>query len=462
MFPTLIAKGISFTARGGRNLLEAVDITVDPGQIHVVVGHSGAGKTVLADIFAGVSKPSTGTMHFQGQLTSLRDEDDAATKSIRYAKQNWDGLSKATVADSLQLEGIPRKFGLVDTHVLLDRAHGQLSMFGLADIDPKSRVCELSPGKQKLLQIAAALAKPAGLLILDDPTAALSDAEAHVLYERLSQLQYAETGVLYFTASAEEALAVGDQISVLRDGRLISTHDPDSVFVPQIAGEMIGRDTSLDPIRPPTAPFPEVALRAEAICVEHFVYALGLKIRRGEMVGLLGLQGAGQSEAVRAIGGAVARTEGEIYLRAAALPTKIKTRDEALSAGVGFVPEPYGLAADNIDLGMSQLVSRPLRSMNAQNPQRGPIAKCLRANCSVLLFDNPTRGLNAACRLEVCQAIQDIADMGIAVIAASTNVEELISFCDRIAIIVDGRILRTVDRSGFSADKLRQALKTRK
>jgi ribose transport system ATP-binding protein len=462
MFPALIAKGISFGFDRAKPFLQEINVTVEPGQIHAVVGLSGAGKTVLADLLGGVTRFQSGSMHLHGQLIELKSEADATAKTIRTVKQTLDRQSKSTVAEALQMEVIPRKFGLVDMHALVDQARGQLSMFGLDDIDPKGKVCELPAGKQKLLQIASVLSKSASLLILDDPTAALTDTETGVLFQRLSQLQYAETGVLYFTSRAEEALQVGDQISVLREGRLIATHDPTTVFAPQIAGEMIGRDTSRDPIHPPRTTYPEVALRAEGICVEHCVYGLSLKVRRGEVLGLLGLQGAGQSEVVRAICGVEPRTDGEVYLRASALPSRIKSREDALASGIGYVPEPRGRSPIAADQNLTPLSGRVLRSMNGENPQRSAIARCLKADCSVLIFDNPTGGLNVACRLEVQRAIQDIAEIGVSIVAASTDAEELIGFCDRIAVMVDGRIIRSFEKAAFSLEKIQAVLKTRK
>jgi len=462
MFPALIAKGISQEFHPSKPVLSNVDLTVHPGQIHAVVGQSGAGKSVLADILGGVARPTSGTMHLQGQLTVLRNELEAVGKTVRYVKQFWDRHSRMTVADALQLEAIPRKFGLVDSHALNERARGQLSMFGLNEVDPKSKVCELSAGKQKLLQIAAILSKPTTLLVLDDPAAALNAAETDVLYEKLSQLQYASTGVVYLTQRAEEALEVGDQISVLRDGRLIATHDPESVFAPQITGEMIGVDTSREPIRPPRAAWPEVALRVEGVSVEHCVYGLSIKVRRGEVLGLFGLQYAGQSETVRAIGGLEPRTDGEIFLKASGQPSRIKTPEEAFVNGLGLITEPYGRQPGVVDSDPSSLAGRPLRGLNAENPQKSAIAKCLKSGCSSLLFDNPTRGLNVACRLELYRAIQDIADLGTSVVAASTNVDELVQVSDRIAVMVDGRIVKTFERSAFSAEKILAIAKSRK
>ncbi len=462
MFPSLIAKGISQEFKGTRPVLTGVDLTVHPGQIHAVVGQSGAGKTALADILGGVTKPATGSIHIQGQLTSLKSEQDALAKTIRYVKQGLDRTSRLTVAEALQLEAIPKKFGLVDMKAFHERASGQLSMYGLSDVDPKTRMCELPPGKQKLVQIAATVGKTAALILLDDPSASLAYKEMEALFQRLSQLQYADTGVVYFTSRAEEALQVGDQISVLRDGALIACHDPDSVFAAQLTGEMVGRDLTQIPAMPPRAPWPEVAIRVESLCIDHCVHALSLKVRRGEIVGLVGLYGAGQSEVVRAMGGAVPRTEGEIYLRAASQPSRIKTREDAMGAGVGFIPDPHGALMDGVGREYAYSPSSPIRELNSANPQKPPIAACLKAGCSVLLFDNPTGGLNVACRIEVARAIHDIADQGTSIIAASTNVEELVSFCDRIAIMVDGRIVRSVERSAFSVEKIYGYLKAGK
>ncbi len=430
LFPALIAKGLSRPPG-----LAAADITVQPGDIHAIVGHSGAGKTTLAEILAGIIQPATGTMHLQGQLTAYQSRANAEAKGVRLIPQTWDIQSQATVVDTLLMDAIPRRFGFIDTHALNDHARAMLQMVGLQDIDPKTRICELPAGKQKLVQVAGVLAKPVSLLILDDPCAALCPAEQEVLFGRLSQFQYTETGIVYCTPSAEEALQVGDEITVLREGRPIATHFPDQVFIAQVAGEMIGRDTSNDPKKRLRAYCPEVAFRVEGLCVDHCVYGLSLKVKRGEIVGLFGKYGAGQSEAVRAMAGEQHRTDGEIFLRASALPSKIKSPAEAIANGVGLVPDPWGRHPD-------PNVSTPpvLRAMNAQNPQKASIAKLLQSNPAVLLFDNPTRGLNIACRQEVYRAIQDIADQGIAIIAASTDPTELAQFSDRIATMVDGRI----------------------
>lgn len=454
LFPALIAKGISKEFVAGRPALSNVDLTVQPGEIHAVVGHSGAGKSALAEIIAGAGRPTAGTLHLQGQLTSLQDQREAAAKGILYVPQSWDRTSRCSVAESLQLGPAPRRFGFADTHALHERARTVLDSYGLGDLDPSSPYCELPPGKQKLLQIAAVFSKTANLVVLDDPAAALSDSQTAAFVARLAQFQYAEAGVVYCTPRADEALQIGDQVSVLRDGQLIAVHSPDSAFLAQVRGEMLGRDPTQIVAPPPKQVWPEVAFRVEGICVEHCVYGVGLKVRRGEILGLAGLQGAGQSEVVCAIGGLEPKNDGEVFLHASGSPSRIRSREDAIRCGLGLVPDPHSRTADSTDSILPGVGGQPLPRLNAENPQRAPIHSLMKESCTVLLFDNPTRGLNVACRLEVRLAMLQAAARGIAVLAASTDVEDLMSFCDRIAVMVNGRIVHTFDRDGFSADQI--------
>lgn len=458
LFPVLIAKGICQEYHALKPVLSDIDVTVQPGQIHALVGQSGAGKTALAEILGGAARPTAGTLHVQGQLVAPKTRQEAAGMAIGYIPQEWERDSRPSVAEALQIEPVPRKFGLIDNRALCELARGQLSLYGLNNVDPNDRIGELPFGTQKLIQLAAALAKPACLFVLDDPTAGLTDAETEVVFQRLSQVLAAEAGILYLTGRAEEALRVGEQISVLRDGKLIATHMPDGLLVTQIVGEMNGRDPSQEPVRPTRPSWPEVALRAEGISIENCVCGLSLKVRRGEVLGLLGLQGAGVSEAVRAIGGAEPRNDGEIFLNASASASRIKSPADATAQRLGIILDPRGRVADGNGASGAAPGGLQLR-MNVENPQRTPVMNALRAGCSVLLFDNPTRGLNVANRLEVYQAIQDFADRGGSVIAGSTDVDELMTICDRIAVMVNGRIIRTVDRPSFSAEKLWAMLK---
>ncbi len=458
LFPALIAKGLSFATPSGRVILQPTDLTISPGEIHALVGLSGAGKSVLAKILAGILSSPTGTIHVQGQLKEIHSEADAQKTGIRIVKQEVDLNPRFAVLDVLDLGPVPRRFGFVDTKAHLASAKAHLSMFGLGAVDPNAHVATLTPGQQKLLQLACCLQKSASLLILDDPASSMTEAEAKVLYDRLAQLQYAETGVLYLCDSAQEALEVGDQISVMRDGRLLATHFHEDIFVPQLAGEMVGRDNSNVPPRRRRIIGPEMILRIEAVSVDPHLLGGSLKVKRSEIFGRVGLSGAGQSEFLRAIAGAEPRTEGAVFLRGAGTPSRTATVEQSLISGLGFIPDPFQSEVLNrsyLSVGSRQL----LRALNASHPLRSSVAKCIDAGCVALLFDRPFHGLNVTCRYEAIEMFQDLAETGSAVVIASTELQEMLKICDRIGIMSNGRLVRTLERADFDLDKIRTLLK---
>ncbi|MDR3689163.1 MAG: ATP-binding cassette domain-containing protein [Fimbriimonas sp.] len=459
LFPVLITKDLGASYGRDASGIQGIELNIEPGTIHAVVGFSGSGKTTLANVLTGVVEHSSGTIHVNGQLTTPKELKDAAAKGIRVIHPARVSSGKMTVAEALHMEGIPSHFGLPDVKERNRRAAASLGAFGLADIDPTDLICSLPAGKQLLVSAAAAMSKPNALLILDDATSALTNSEAHILYTLLGQQRTARVAILFLTSDPEEALEVGDSVTVLRDGRQIATHDPEQVFAAQIVGEMLGRDISAEPTNVSRPCGPETVMRVEGLNVEHAVFGLSLKLRRGEVFGLLGLYGAGQSETVNAIGCALPRNDGEFYLRAASLPARIKTREQALANGIGLIAEPIGHPPGTTAQVPQSLIARYVRGLNESNPQKAPILNCLQANCFVLLMDGPTRGLNVACRFEVYRTIMDLSSQGYSMIAASTNADELMRYCDRIGIMVNGRIIRTVERTDFRLDRLTAILK---
>jgi len=458
LFPTLIAKGLSFTYGSVIPAVSNVDLTIEPGAIHVILGHSGSGKTTLAKLLTGAIEQTAGSIHLNGQLTSHRDLRDPVARGIRVLSPTKATAGKSTVSEALQMDGIPTKFGLPDSKERNRRAAALLSSYGIGDVDPGELLCAVPAGKQALIQAAAVLSRTSSLLIFDDPTAAMTEAEAYGLYRQISQLGLASTALLWLTSRPEEALAVGDHVSVIRDGKILTTHNPEEVFVPQLEGEMLGWDMSKE--APPVLRLcgPESVLRVEGLTVDHAAFGVSLKVKRSEILGLLGLPGAGQSEVVNAIGGAIARQDGEIFLRGNALPAKLTTKAHAESFGIGLIPEPLGRPL-TLHHGRPTLISGLMRSLGELHPLKAPIANCLESNCSVLLLDNPTRGLDTASRLEIQRFLPNLACQGIAMVLASTKPEELIRFSDRIAVMVNGRIVRTFERHEFSLESLNKLLK---
>jgi ribose transport system ATP-binding protein len=257
MFPVLIVKGLTFGYEPGVPFIKGADLSVEPGAIQAVVGLSGSGKTTLAQLVSGRLEPSSGTIHIQGKLTSFRDLRDNPALGIRVIDSIKCAESRDTVADALQIEGVPTRFGIKDVRELNKRALSLLTQVGMPNMDPAAPICELTAGKRKLIEVASLVSKSTSLLILDDPTACMTEAEALQLYRQLSTIAYAGAGILYFTSRAVEALQVGDCISVLREGALPSNHSPEQVFAAQIVGEMLGREVpisclpvELDPAAP--------------------------------------------------------------------------------------------------------------------------------------------------------------------------------------------------------------------
>ncbi len=461
LFPAIITRDLEFSYRVGRPALSGVSLSIEPGTIHAILGASGTGKSTLRKLLMGQESPSGGTIHVQGKICQRGDLRDPSALGIRSVFSPRVFTGKQTVGDAIGLEEVPTRFGLVLHKERDKRIAGILSKVGLGDLDPNVRFCSLSAGTQKLIEIASICSKSTTLLVLDDPTASLTTAEANVLYENLSSLRSGGIAILYLTSRPEEALDVADVVSVMRDGRLVSTHDPDEIFVAGLEGEMVGREV------PPFAHTrqvgcgPEVALRIEGLSVEHCVNGVSLKAKRGEVIGLLGLEGGGQSEVVQAAAGVLPKDSGEIFLQASSVASKVISREHAVAAGIGFVPNPSecsGSAGSDATASPGRL----LRNLNDQNPQKKAIGASLQYKCSVLFFDQPTKGLNLACRLEVWQSIASLSDQGITIVVSSTDPRELMQVSDRIAVIANGHVARWFERREFSQERLEKLLRTGK
>ena len=340
MFPVLITKGLSFAYLNRTPSLIDFNVSIEPGSIHAVVGSSGSGKSTLVSVLTGQLEASAGTIHIQGQLSGLKVLKDPIALGIRTVNRPRVLSGRTTVAEALCLDAIPTRFGLVDTKERNRRAANLLSMYGLAEVQPSDLLCSISAGKQKLIEIASVLHKSCSLLILDDPSAALTHAEAVVLYSHLAKLRFAGVAILFLTTSPEEALEVGDQVSVLREGRLVATHDPDTVFVHQLRGEMEGRDLSLESVAGKRQYGPEIVIRLDNLGIANAVDGVNLKVKRGEVFGLLGLAGAGQSEVVSAVGGAIPAHEGSLTFKSSTSVTRFTSPDQALAIGIGWIPDP--------------------------------------------------------------------------------------------------------------------------
>ncbi len=477
----------------GAPVLADVSLEVRPGEVHAVVGENGAGKSTLARIVAGLVEPDTGTMRLGGQPFAPRRRAQARDVGVGFVVQELNLIGSLTVAESLFFDRLPTRLGLIDRRRLAAEAAQALDRVGLTDVGPDQPVSGLGVGQQQLVEIAAALTRRCRLMILDEPTAALAPAEAARLFEQVEGLRRAGTSLIFISHRLAEVEQLADRVSVLRDGRRVGTHDVGRITRDQIVREMVGRDVERLPQREGRTHGP-VALRVEGMSGAGF-REVSLSVRRGEILGLAGLMGAGRTELLRAIFAADPRRAGAVFLGGAERPAWIRSPRDAVQQGLALLPEdrksqglllPFsvranvtlcrlGDAADKLgrvrrarEVSMARplteaLVVRarsleqPVRELSGGNQQKVLIARWLLRDPDVLLVDEPTRGIDVGARAEVHRLLLGLAARGKALVVASSELEELFAVCDRILVMCRGRVAAELPRGSWTPDLVTKA-----
>jgi ribose transport system ATP-binding protein len=479
---------------GPVRVLNEVDLDLRRGEVHALVGENGAGKSTLCRILAGLTPPDTGTLTLHGRPYRPRDRRDAAQHGVRMVLQELNLIGNLTVAESLCLEGLPHRWGWIDRAELARRARAALARVGLSDLDPARPVRELGVGRQQLVEIAAGLARRCDVLILDEPTAALTGAETEHLFAQIAALRAAGTAVLYISHRLEEIRRIADRVTVLRDGRRVATRPAAEFPLDEIVRLMVGRELGHAFARRPHPRGP-VALEVRGLRRAPAVRDVSLTLHRGEILGLAGLMGSGRTETVRAIFGADRPDAGEIRLHGAAAPARIRSPRDAVRQGLALLTEnrkeqglllPLAVRA-NITLPALRRFASPagwlrrgaetdaagrwigalsIRCRDAEqhvadlsggNQQKVVIARWLLRDCDVLIFDEPTRGIDVGARFEIYKLLDDLAAQGKAVLVVSSDLPELLALCDRIAVMSAGRIAATFARDAWSEDQIMAA-----
>jgi ribose transport system ATP-binding protein len=472
------------------------------GEVHALVGENGAGKTTLARIVSGLTRPDRGLMALAGRPYAPASKHDAERAGVRMVMQELHLVSNLTVAENLFLGKLPSRFGVVRYRRLHADAREAMARVGLAGVSPDRPVRELGVGQQQLVEIAAGLAGPCKLLILDEPTAALTDAEVTLLFGRIRELKAAGVAILYISHRMEEILRIADRITVLRDGRVVGTRSVGGASLPreasvsldEIIRMMVGRD--LGEAHPRAArPDGRAALRVVGLTRGAAVRGVSFEAREGEILGLAGLMGSGRTETLRAIFGADRPDAGEIYLYGSDRPARIRSPRDAVRLGIAFLTEDrkgQGLllplpVRHNVTLARLRDVAwlgavlrpaeeravaerlaqalglhcrstdQPVAELSGGNQQKVVIARWLYRDCRVALFDEPTRGIDVGAKFEVYRLLADLAGRGKAIVVVSSDVLELMSLCDRIAVMSAGRLAATFRRGEWTQDSILQA-----
>jgi ribose transport system ATP-binding protein len=466
--------------------LDRVDFEAERGEIHAIVGQNGAGKSTLMKILGGAFSDYEGEIFIDGKPVIIRSPKDSRAAGVAVIYQELNLVPDLTVAENIFLGREPTKFlGLVDFAKMRDEARKVLAQLD-PTIDPDAKVRELPVGKQQLTEIAKALSQNARILIMDEPTSALTEAETQKLYDIIRKLKAQGTTILYVSHRLREVFAISDRITVLRDGRKVGTVKTAEADPRQVVAMMVGREVEeFEPhpvpekVGTPMLEVRNLVLVDRANPQKRLLDGATLQVRRGEVVGIFGLLGAGRSELLLTIFGSPPGivVGGEILLEGK--PVFFRSPIEAIQAGVGLVTEDRkttGLiltmtAGHNISLAALRQFSRfqfvkrraeeqavwqayeqlsiqppmpsmPVVNLSGGNQQKVLLSRWLLVKPKVLLLDEPTRGVDVGARAELYRFIRYLAhDEGVAVLFASSELPEVLALADRILVMHQGRIV---------------------
>jgi rhamnose transport system ATP-binding protein len=462
--------------------LQGVSFDLWPGEVHALVGENGAGKSTLIKIISGAHQTDSGTLEIAGQTITANDPVFSRRLGIAVIYQRPALLPDLTVAENIALRmEPPGAWRPVRWKLRKHRARELLSRIG-ATIAPDAIVQTLSMPEQQLVEIARALGADARILILDEPTASLSDREVQRLLQVIRDLRTKGVGVIYISHRLDELHQVADRVTILRDGRSIATRPMAEVNHVELIRLMVGREmTAILPKQ--TVPLGDMLLGLRNLgCRRSGVHGVNLQIRAGEIVGLAGLIGAGRTELARTVFGLMPADEGESLWRGK--PVAISTPARAIQLSIAYVPEdrrrhgiiPEMTVTANTTLAMLEQISSrgwmnfrrerllandyvrrlsiktpsvdtPVSDLSGGNQQKVSISRWLATQPKLLILDEPTQGIDVGAKAEIHRLMVELAGRGMAILLISSELPEILGMCDRIAVMHAGTIAGTLDRA---------------
>jgi ribose transport system ATP-binding protein len=481
----------------GVRALDAVHFDLRAGEVHALMGENGAGKSTLMKILAGIHRKDSGDILLDGRAVDIGSPAHAQSLAIGIIHQELCLMQHLSVAQNIFLGREPRgRFGVfLDEAQLNQQAQALMQRIHLT-LAPQTLVGELTVAHQQMVEIAKALSFQSRVLIMDEPTAALTHAEIDNLFRTIRQLKTEGVGIVYISHKMDEIARIADRITVMRDGRTIDTV-PASTPMAQVIAMMVGRPLeATEKTIPDTAANP-VVLQARKLCRGRAIRDVSFSVRRGEIVGFAGLMGAGRTEVARAVFGADPIDSGEVLLHGK--PLRLRSPQDAVQAGLGYLSEDrkhFGLAtgmdvAANITLPSLQRwlrwglvlnepairrisqemvdtlriktpsIHQTTKLLSGGNQQKVVIAKWLVQNCDVLIFDEPTRGIDVGAKAEIYQLLKDLAAQGRAIVVISSELPEVLAVSHRIVVMCEGRITGEL-RADEATQETLMALATRR
>ena len=460
----------------GVHALKSAQFDLEAGEVHALMGENGAGKSTLMKILSGLYQPDSGRIEIEGREQDIGSPRAAQQLGISIIHQELSLMNDLTVAQNIFIGREPRKsFGRLDEAALNRMTAAIFTRMNLA-LDPTSVVGGLTIAKQQMIEIAKALSFKSRVLIMDEPTAALNSTEIEELFVIIRQLRAEGVGIVYISHKMDEIKRISDRVTVMRDGAFVGTVEAVSTPIETIISMMVGRELITEALIIPDLRDAEVALEVQGLRRGREIRDVSFSVRRGEILGFAGLMGAGRTEVAGALFGADPFEAGEI--RVHGRPVRIRSPQDAVQAGIGYLSEDrkrFGLALGmdvRANIGMATLErftsrlgnlheaglrevaqgfiqqmgirtpsdQQEVRFLSGGNQQKVVISKWLLRDCDILIFDEPTRGIDVGAKSEIYKLLNSLAQQGRAVIVISSELPEILRLSHRIAVMCEGRL----------------------
>ena len=467
--------------------LDDVSLGFSRGEVHAIVGENGAGKSTFIKVITGAIAPTQGTLIFEGKQIEDNTPQKSMALGITAIYQELNLLKHLSVAENIYYNRYRKKRGLIDFRGMEEDAAKVLERLGVK-IDPKMLVKDLSVGYQQLVEIAKSLSQDVKVMIMDEPSAALTNSELQYLFEIVKTLKLEGMAILYISHRMEEIFQLCDKVSVFRDGHYIKTMDVKDTTQEELIRLMVNRE--LNDTFPEFIPDRgEKVLEVQNVCTE-LLKDVSFEAYRGERLGFAGLVGAGRTETARAVYGADKMQKGEIRIKGR--PVNIQSPEDAIKHGIALIPEDrkqQGLflnmsVKDNISFVYAPRITNVLglinrnkeeeacrqqiekltvktptmrqlvKNLSGGNQQKVILGKWLLMNCDIIIFDEPTRGIDVGAKQEIYELINELARQGKAVILISSELPELMGMSDRVIVMAEGRISGELKKEQIHQEKI--------
>ena len=476
----------------GVHALDHVNLEVRRGEVHALMGENGAGKSTLMKVLTGIYTRDSGTITYEGKEVEFHGPKEAQEAGIVIVHQELNMMNHLTVAQNIFIGREFMKGGIIDDAKMNEESKKLFEQLGIK-IDPTEKMGNLTVGKQQMCEIAKAISHKAKVIIFDEPSAALTEAEIEELFKIIRDLRDKQLGIVYISHRMDEIKVITDRVTVMRDGGYVGTLITKDCTKDDIINMMVGRVIYEDPkTKSMVAPDAPVVLKVEHLNAGKMVQDVSFELHKGEILGFSGLMGAGRTETARALFGADPKESGDIYVNGKKVD--IKSPKDAVALGIGYLSEDrkrYGIVVDKsvaenstmahlknfvkglfIDKKKEVTATEDyIKRLNTKTPstdqlvvnlsggnqQKVVLAKWLVKDCDILIFDEPTRGIDVGAKSEIYHLMNELVAQGKSIIMISSEMTEILRMSDRIVVMCEGKKTAEIDIAGATQESIMHA-----